>query len=175
VSNERRVAMTFFGGGGKNAKMTPRPTGRPDSKSILPIGGRVLVTQESPGDGSVPLSDEPGHTRVGSVSVGTEAEVTAWRPRGGWGTRYRIRVDEGCEGWVDAANLRARPEPEPPRRAPAPPPIPVSAASPKPSAKPRVKPNAAKPDAKSSVKRVAKSSAKRVAKSSAKRVGKPKA
>jgi hypothetical protein len=115
--------MTFFGGGGKGAKTMPRPTGRPDGKSILPVGGRVLVTRDGPGDGNVPLSDEPGHSRIGSVRVGTEAEVTAWRPRGGWGTRYRIRIDDGSEGWVDAANLQARPEPERPRRAPAPPPV----------------------------------------------------
>jgi hypothetical protein len=137
--------MTFFGGGGKGAKTMPRPTGRPDGKSILPVGGRVLVTQEAPGDGSVALSDEPGHTRVGVVRVGTEAEVTAWRPRGGWGTRYRIRIDDGSEGWVDAANLKARPEPEPPPRAPAAPPPPPPAvtrarkAAPKPRAKPAKK------------------------------------
>jgi hypothetical protein len=121
--------MTFFGG--KGAPPPPRAPGRPDVKSILPIGSRVLVTEGAAGGGSVPLSDEPGHTCIGSVRVGAEVELMAWRPRGGWGTRYRIRVDDGSEGWVDAANLRARPEPEPPRRAPAPPP----AASPAPRAK----------------------------------------
>jgi hypothetical protein len=127
--------MTFFGGGGKSASTVPRPPGRPDGKSILPVGSRVLVTQDASGDGSVPLSDEPGHTRVGSVGAGSEVEVTAWRPRGGWGTRYRIRLVDGSEGWVDAASLRARPEPVPPRRAPAP--VAVPAASAAPAARPK--------------------------------------
>jgi hypothetical protein len=133
--------MTFFGGGGRATKTTPRPGNRPDGKSILSVGSRVLVTQDSSGDGNVPLSDEPGHTRVGSVRVGTEAEVTAWRPRGGWGTRYRISIEDGSEGWVDAVNLKARPEPAPPIRAPAPAP-PVSDASPTPHPKRSRRPKA---------------------------------
>ncbi len=117
--------MMIFGGGGKGAATGPRPPGRPDAKSILPIGSLVLVVQDAPGDGRVLMSDEPGHVELGSVAVGAEVEVTAWRPRGGWATRYRVRLTDGSEGWVDAASLRARPAP-PPRRAPAPEPMPAS-------------------------------------------------
>jgi hypothetical protein len=119
--------MTLFGGG-RGTTVAPRPLGRPDVKSILPVGGRVLVVQGHSDDPGVPLSDEPGHVLLGTVRVGAEVEVTAWRPRGGWGTRYRIRIPDGSEGWVDAANLQARPEPVAPLRAAAPP---ISAPRPK--------------------------------------------
>lgn len=122
--------MSFFGGGGKSAPVMPRAPGRPDGKSILPVGSKVLVTQDVSGDGRIALSDEPGHMQVGSVGVGAEVEVTAWRPRGGWGTRYRVRLVDGSEGWVDAASLRARPEPPVVRRAPAPAPAPASPKTP---------------------------------------------
>lgn len=131
--------MTFFGGG-RSGTAQQRPAGRPHGKSILAVGSRALVTQDAFGDGNVALSDELGHTRIGSVMVGAEVELTAWRPRGGWETRYRIRLVDGSEGWVDAANLRARPEPTPPPRAAEP--SPASEPSPAPRAKRSGKPRA---------------------------------
>jgi len=111
--------MSYFGGAGRPPSTTPRPPGRPDAKSIFPVGSRVLVIADSM-ENEVHLSDEPGHQRIGTVLVGTEVEITAWRPRGGWATRYRIRLDHAEEGWVDAVNLRGRPMPPPVRRDPIP-------------------------------------------------------
>jgi hypothetical protein len=40
------------------------------------------------------------------VTDGVEVVVMAWRPRGSAGTRYRVRGDDGADGWLHAANLR---------------------------------------------------------------------
>jgi hypothetical protein len=112
--------MTFFPGAGKGPTPPPRSSGRPDAKSILPVGSRVLVVDVTSRARTVPLSDEPGHMRLGTVSIGAEVEVTAWRPRGGWGTRYRVRLEDGSEGWVEAGSLRPCVEPTPPQRVPTP-------------------------------------------------------
>jgi hypothetical protein len=57
----------------------------------------------------VTLTDRNGTTTVASVAAGTEVEILAWQPFGVGGTRYRVlAAKDGSEGWLGAANVKAR-------------------------------------------------------------------
>jgi len=82
----------------------------------------------------VTLTDSDGTTPLATVADGAEVEIVAWQPRGAGGTRYRIKATSGgMQGWLAAANLRARPRPPEPPRPVAIAPVPVRAASPSPA------------------------------------------
>ena len=110
----------------------PRPR---SSSPVLAVGHRVLVSCPGNGTHGVTLTDSDGTTPLATVADGAEVEIVAWQPRGAGGTRYRIKATSGgMQGWLAAANLRARPlPPEPPRPvavAPAPSRAPQAAAAP---------------------------------------------
>lgn len=94
--------------------------GRPQSsseQSVFGVGSRVLVTSHNGGVDGVTLTDEGGTRAIGSVSLGIEVEIVAWRPRRSAETRYRVvATKEGIDGWLSATNLRMRPAPPPVKR-----------------------------------------------------------
>ena len=102
---------------------------RPRSTTpILAVGHRVLVSCPGNGTRGVTLTDSDGTTPLATVVDGAEVEIVAWQPRGAGGTRYRIKATSGgMQGWLAAANLRARPLPPPPPRPVATPPVPSRA------------------------------------------------
>ena len=91
---------------------------------VLSVGRRVFVN----GRDGVVLTDEAGRSVSQRLPDGAEVEIVAWRPRGGAGTRYRVRSMLGdAAGWVGADELR-------PTRHPVetPAPTPASTAEPRP-------------------------------------------
>jgi hypothetical protein len=63
----------------------------------------------------VVLTDDGGRSTSNQLADGVEVEIVAWRPRGAAGTRYRVQLTRGGSGgWLNASELRAAPEPDPP-------------------------------------------------------------
>jgi hypothetical protein len=56
----------------------------------------------------VTLTTEDGRTALGTVQVGAEVEITAWRPRRSAPALYRaLNRSEDKEGWTIAARLES--------------------------------------------------------------------
>ena len=90
----------------------PRPTGRGDS--AFAVGSRVIVTSTAtPASREIELLDENGLPTPSRLRVGLKVIITAWRPRRSAPPRYRVRSDDGVEGWIDAAHLQRVPPPPP--------------------------------------------------------------
>ena len=89
----------------------PRPAPRHEDRVVYAIGSKVIVTASSEGQRLVEMMDEKGHPSPLRVKVETRTEVTAWRPQRSGAARYRIRAEDGTEGWIEAANVRRVPPP----------------------------------------------------------------
>ena len=89
----------------------PRPAPRNEDRVVYAIGSKVIVTANVEGQRTVDLMDEKGHPSPLRVKVETRTEVTAWRPQRSGAARYRIRAEDGTEGWIEAANVRRVPPP----------------------------------------------------------------
>ena len=76
------------------------------AKAALSAGRRVFVNCPGASHG-VALTDDEGKS-VSRLADGAEVEILAWRPRGGSGTRYRVKsTRDHAEGWLAAEELRA--------------------------------------------------------------------
>jgi hypothetical protein len=113
----------------ENPRSAPRP-GRSHA-AVLSIGRRVFVHCPDEPTRGIALTDDAGRDLTPRLADGAAVEVVAWRPRGGAGTRYRVRATSGqVDGWLGAEALRATPEPGPSVGAPSPePPRPLPAAA----------------------------------------------
>lgn len=89
----------------------PKPAPRNEDRVVYAIGSRVIVTATSEGQRTVDLMDEKGHPSPLKAKVESKCEVTAWRPQRSGAARYRIRAEDGTEGWIEAANVRRMPPP----------------------------------------------------------------
>ena len=93
---------------------SPRPSPQPRrARAVLSVGRRLFIN--CPGvPRSVALTDDAGRS-ISALADGAEVEIVAWRPRGGSGTRYRVRsTRDRCEGWLAAEELRPALTPAPP-------------------------------------------------------------
>jgi hypothetical protein len=76
----------------------------------MAVGLRAIVRRPPDGDDRLTLTAEDGRTVLGTVQVGAEVEITAWRSRGSAPALYRVLIrSEGKEGWTSAANLKSPP------------------------------------------------------------------
>ena len=76
--------------------------------AVFAIGQRAYITGAGEGPQYATLTDDAGHTPVGSIGDGTQVAIVAWRPASGDATRYCVRVmDSGVEGWLPVRNLRS--------------------------------------------------------------------
>lgn len=74
---------------------------------VLAVGSRALVTGREPGQRKVALLDAADMPTAKELSVDTEVEVVAWKPRSQAGTRYLVRVvASGAEGWLGTESVR---------------------------------------------------------------------
>jgi hypothetical protein len=101
---------------------------------VLGVGSRAVVTSPGAGSGRVTLTDDSGANALAAVADGVEVEITAWRPRRGGKTLYRVvSTTGGVEGWLGAESLQPRTVPRPAKPAagaPAVTPAPVTEAQP---------------------------------------------
>ena len=77
---------------------------------VIAVGCRATVRRPPNGGDGVTLTTEDGRTALGTVQVGAEVEITAWRSRGSAPALYRVLIrSEGKEGWTSAASLESPP------------------------------------------------------------------
>src|SRR5262249_57961243 len=77
---------------------------------VIAVGCRAIVRRPPHGGDRVTLTTEDGRTALGTVQVGAEVEITAWRPRRSAPALYRVlNRSEGKEGWTSAACLESPP------------------------------------------------------------------
>ena len=77
---------------------------------VIAVGCRAIVRRPPHGGDRITLTTEDGRTALGTVEVGAEVEITAWRPRGWAPALYRVLIrSEGKEGWTNAASLESPP------------------------------------------------------------------
>ena len=75
---------------------------------MLSVGRRVFVNCPNDPRGGVALTDDDGRSLSRRLADGVEVEIVAWRPRGGAGTRYRVRsTADHADGWLGANDLRS--------------------------------------------------------------------
>ena len=76
----------------------------------MAVGLRAIVRPPPDGDDRQTLTAEDGRTALGTVQVGAEVEITAWRSRWSAPALYRVLIrSEGKEGWTSAASLESPP------------------------------------------------------------------
>jgi hypothetical protein len=86
------------------SRFTPRP---PRIDTVVLAVGQTVFVNCAPGDSAVVLTDEGGIPISSALSDGSEVQVLAWRPRGTYGTRYRVLVrGNRADGWLGARQLR---------------------------------------------------------------------
>ena len=77
---------------------------------VIAVGCRAIVRRPPHGGDGVTLTTEDGRTALGTVQVGAEVEITAWRSRWSAPALYRVLIRrEGKEGWTSAASLESPP------------------------------------------------------------------
>jgi len=77
---------------------------------VIAVGCRAIVRRPPHGGDGVTLTTEDGRTALGTVQVGAEVEITAWRSRGAAQALYRVLLRrEGKEGWTSATSLESPP------------------------------------------------------------------
>ena len=77
---------------------------------VIAVGCRATVRRPPHGGDGVTLTTEDGRTALGTVQVGAEVEITAWRSRWSAPALYRVPIrSEGKEGWTSAASLESPP------------------------------------------------------------------
>ena len=77
---------------------------------VIAVGCRAIVRRPPHGGDGITLTTEDGRTALGTVQVGAEVEITAWRSRGSAPALYRVLIRrEGKEGWTSAASLESPP------------------------------------------------------------------
>src|SRR5262249_633263 len=76
---------------------------------VIAVGCRAIVRRPPHGGDRFTLATEDGRTALGTVQVGAEVEITAWRPRRS-APLYRVLIrSEDKEGWTSAASLQSPP------------------------------------------------------------------
>ena len=77
---------------------------------VIAVGCRAIVRRPPHGGDGVTLTTEDGRTALGTVQVGAEVEITAWRSRWSAPALYRVLIrSEGKEGWTSPSNLTSPP------------------------------------------------------------------
>jgi hypothetical protein len=77
---------------------------------VIAVGCRAIVRRPPHEGDGVTLTTEDGRTSLGTVQVGAEVEITAWRSRRSAPALYRVLIrSEGKEGWTTAASLESPP------------------------------------------------------------------
>ena len=77
---------------------------------VIAVGGRAIVRRPPDRDDRLTLTTEDGRTALGTVQVGAEVEITAWRSRGSAPALYRMLIrSEGKEAWTSPSNLTSPP------------------------------------------------------------------
>src|SRR5262249_60181379 len=77
---------------------------------VIAVGCRAIVRRPPHGGDGVTLTTEDGRTALGTIQVGAEVEITAWRSRGSAPALYLGLIRrEGKEGWRSAARPGSAP------------------------------------------------------------------